>query len=174
MKTKFNQINAKWAIVSAMALGSAGLSAISYAATATGTMTVSTTVAMSCTISAGAMTFASYYPTADAAVDGTATIQSSCTKGGAAIITMGQGSNANAGSTPAAPDRQMSNGDARLAYDIYSDADRSAAIGDTAETGLAVTGAGGAFGTAVYGRIPAGQAVGVGSFSDQVLIVVTF
>ena len=106
MKTKFNQINAKWAIVSAMALGSAGLSATSYAATATGTMTVSTTVAMSCTISAGAMTFASYYPTADAAVDGTATIQSSCTKGGAAIITMGQGSNANAGSTPAAPGRQ--------------------------------------------------------------------
>ena len=174
MKTKFNQINAKWAIVSAMALGSAGLSSSSDAATATGTMTVSTTVAMSCTISAGAMTFASYDPTADGAVDGTATIQSTCSKGGAAIITMGQGSNANAGSTPAAPGRQMSNGDARLAYGIYSDADRSAAIGDSAETGLAVTGTGGAFGTAVYGRIPAGQAVGVGSFRDQVLIVVTF
>ena len=75
MKTKFNQINAKWAILSAMVLGSAGLSAISYAATATGTMTVSTTVAMSCTISAGAMTFASYDPTAGGAVDGSATIQ---------------------------------------------------------------------------------------------------
>ena len=174
MKTKFNQSKIKLAVVSAIVAGSMGLSATSNAATATDSMAVSTSVSMSCTITAGAMTFASYDPTAGGAVDGSATIQSTCSKGGAAIITMGQGSNASAGSTPAAPVRQMSNGDARLAYDIYSDADRSAAIGDTAETGLAVTGTGGAFGTAVYGRIPVGQAVGVGSLSDQVMIVVTF
>ncbi|MDB9734345.1 spore coat protein U domain-containing protein, partial [Porticoccaceae bacterium] len=89
MKTKLNQNKLTLAMVSAIIAGSMGLSATSYAATATGTMAVSTSVLMSCTISAGAMTFASYDPTASADNDATATITSTCTSGGAAVITMG-------------------------------------------------------------------------------------
>ena len=44
MKTKLNQSKLKLAIVSAMLVGSAGLSTAGYAATATGTMAVSTSV----------------------------------------------------------------------------------------------------------------------------------
>ena len=110
MKMKLNQSKLKLALVSAIVAGSMGLSATSYAATATGTMAVSTSVLMSCTISAGAMTFASYDPTASADNDATATITSTCTTGGAAVITMSEGGRAQVGSTAAIPLRAMFNG----------------------------------------------------------------
>ena len=102
MKTKLNQSKLKLAMVSAIVAGSMGLSATSYAGTDTASMAVSTSVSMSCTISAGAMTFASYDPTAAADNDATATVTSTCTSGGAAVITMSQGSRAQVGSTDTA------------------------------------------------------------------------
>ena len=143
MKNKLNQSKLKLAIVSAIVAGSMGLSASSYAATATGTMSVSTTVLMSCTITAGAMTFASYDPTASADNDATATITSTCTSGGAAVITMGQGGSAQVGSTAAAPVRAMFNGDEgapeALLYQLYSDSAGGTVWGNTAATGKAIT-----------------------------------
>ena len=177
MKTKFNQINAKWAIVSAMALGSAGLSAISYAATATGTMTVSTTVAMSCTISAGAMTFASYDPTASADNDATATITSTCTSGGAAVITMGQGNADKSGSTDASPLRAMFNAGIteELLYQVYSDSAGGTVWGNTAATGKAITADGTAQAFTAHGRIPKNQTgITAGTFTDSVAVTLTY
>ena len=179
MKTKFNQMNAKWAIVSAMALGSAGFSAISSAATATGTMTVSTTVAMSCNISAGAMTFASYDPTATADNDATATITSTCTAGGAAVITMSEGGRAQAGSTAAIPLRAMFNGDEgapeALLYHLYSDSAGGTVWGNTAETGKAITADGTAQAFTAHGRIPKNQTgITAGTFNDSVAVTLSY
>ena len=177
MKTKFNQINAKWAIVSAMALGSAGLSATSYAATATGTMAVQTTVATACTISAAALTFADYDPTSSSDSDATAAISSTCTAGGAAKITMSQGANIQDGSTDAVPKRAMKTGDGEagqiLAYFLYSDNDLTV-WGNTDATGKGVTGTGSAVTTTVHGQIPKQQAVTAGTFTDTVAVTITY
>ncbi|MDB2668233.1 spore coat protein U domain-containing protein [Luminiphilus sp.] len=178
METKFKQSKLKGALVSAVLVGTASLTLPAYAATATGTMAVSTSVLMSCTISAGAMTFASYDPTAAADNDATATITSTCTTGGAAVITMGQGGRAQVGSTDAIPLRAMFNGDEGapedLDYHLYSDSAGGTVWGNTEGTGKAITADGTAQNFTAYGRIPKNQTVGAGSFSDSVAVTLTY
>ena len=179
MKTKFNQRKIKLAIASAIiAAGAAGLSATSYAATDTATMAVTTSVSMSCTITARAMTFVSYNPTAAADNDATATITSTCTTGGAAVITMSEGGRAQAGSTATIPLRAMFNGSEGtpedLLYHLYSDSAGGTVWGNTAETGKAITADGTAQAFTAYGRIPKNQTVGAGSFSDSVTVTLTY
>ena len=178
MKNKLNQSKLKLAMVSAIVAGSMGLSATSYAATATGTMAVSTSVLMSCTISAGAMTFASYDPTAAADNDATATITSTCTSGGAAVITMSEGVRAQAGSTAAIPLRAMFNGSEGapedLDYYLYSDVAGGTVWGNTAGTGKSITADGSAQNFTAYGRITKNQSVSAGAFSDSVAVTLTY
>ena len=178
MKMKLNQSKLKLALVSAIVAGSMGLSATSYAATATGTMAVSTSVLMSCTISAGAMTFASYDPTASADNDATATITSTCTTGGAAIITMGQGNRSQVGSSDAAPLRAMYNGSEGapedLVYQVYSDSAGGTVWGNTSDTGKSITADGTAQDFTVHGRIPKTQTVSSGTYNDSVLVTLTY
>jgi spore coat protein U-like protein len=173
MKTKL-----KLAIVSAIVAGSMGLSATSYAGTATGTMAVSTSVLMSCTISAGAMTFLSYDPTAAADNDSTATITSTCTSGGAAIITMSQGSRAQGGSSDTVPLRAMFNGSEGspedLLYHLYSDSAGGTVWGNTAGSGKAITADGTAQNFTAYGRIPKNQTVTAGTFNDSVAVTLSY
>ena len=179
MKMKLNQSKRKLALVSEIVAGSMGLSATSYAATATGTMAVSTSVLMSCTISAGAMTFASYDPTASADNDATATITSTCTTGGAAVITMSEGGRAQVGSTAAIPLRAMFNGDEgapeALLYHLYSDSAGGTVWGNTAETGKAITADGTAQAFTAHGRIPKNQTgITAGTFNDSVAVTLSY
>ena len=178
MKTKLNQSKLKLAIVSAMLVGSAGFSTAGYAATDTATMAVSTAVSMSCTIAAGAMTFASYDPTAAVDNDATATIESTCTSGGAAVITMSQGSRAQVGSTDAIPLRAMFNGSEGapedLAYYLYSDSAGGTVWGNTSGTGKSITADGTAQNFIAYGRIPKNQTVAAGTFNDSVAVTLTY
>lgn len=174
MKTKLNQNKLKLAIVSAMLVGSAGFSTAGYAATTAGNMSVSTDVSLSCSMTVGAMGFANYDPSSVEDLLGTATIESTCTAGGTAKITLGEGSSADTGSTPGAPDRRMVLGSEYLSYAIYSDTNRTTAWGNTAATGKGITGTGSAANTTVYGKITAGQAVGSGSFADSVVVTLTY
>ena len=180
MKNKLNQSKLKLAMVSAIVAGSMGLSASSYAATVTGTMSVETSVLMSCTISAGAMTFASYDPTAAGDNDSTATLTSTCTSGGAAIITMGQGSRAQIGSSDATPLRAMYNGvegegAQELLYQLYSDSAGGTVWGNTAETGKAITADGTAQAFTAHGRIPKNQTgITAGTFNDSVAVTLSY
>ena len=176
MKTKFNQSKLKLAIVSAIMACSAGLSASSYAATTTATMTVSSSVATACTMTTGDLTFGAYDPSTQADVDSTATITSTCTLGGGAIITLGQGNNADTGSTDGDPLRQMADGTNRLKYHLYGDTDRAGVFGNTAGTGQSVIGTGGAVTTTVYGRIVGTENAGTpaGTYADGVLVTLTY
>ena len=177
MKTKFNQSKIKLAVVSAIVAGSMGLSATSYAGTASSNMAVQTTVAMACTISAGALTFGSYDPTASADNDATAAITSTCTAGGAAKITMSEGAAPITGSTTAVPKRAMkTSGETpqMLAYHLYSNTDRTTVWGNTEGTGKAITADGSAQNFTAYGRIAQGQTVGAGTFSDSVLVTLNY
>ena len=178
MKTKLNQNKLKLAIVSAMLVGSAGFSTAGYAGTDTASMSVTTGVSNSCTITAGAMTFASYDPTAVADNDATATITSTCTMGGAATITMGQGNRTQSGSTDPIPLRAMYNGNESapedLTYFLYSDSAGGTVWGNTDATGKAITADGTAQDFTVYGRIPKSQSVSAGSFSDSVTVTLNY
>jgi len=61
-----------------------------------------------------------------------------------------------------------------LSYQLYSDSGYSTAWGNTAGTGVAVTGTGSAVSTTVYGSVAAGQNVKTGNYADTVAATVTF
>src|SRR5579871_6049957 len=84
-----------------------------FAGTATSNMSVTATVSANCTISAGSLAFGTYDPVvtnATTALNGTATLSVTCTNGAASTLTLGQGSNANTGSTDTAPLRRLKSG----------------------------------------------------------------
>ena len=177
MKIKLNQIKLKLAIVLASALGSASLSTVGYAATAFDNMIVSTAVVMSCTIDAGALTFATYDPTSASDNDAEVVITSTCSNGGSATITMGVGGVSATGSTDAIPLRQLYNsasGAPRLPYFLYQNAARDTVWGNTLDTGVAFTAVEGTNSSTLYGRIPAGQTASVGSYNDNVSVTLTY
>jgi len=179
MKTKLNQNKLKLAIVSAMLVGSAGFSTAIFAGTATDNMAVTTDVGISCTITVADLTFTSYDPTYGVDNDSTGSVTSTCTTGGAVVLTLGQGANADSSSTDAAPIRRMvgTTGAAAgtfLNYGLYQEGGRTTVFGNTSDTGGSFTATGGADVTTVYGRIPKEQAAAVGSFADSVSVTLTY
>ena len=176
MKTKFNQSKLKLAIVSAIMACSAGLSASSYAATTTATMTVSSSVLTACTMTTGDLAFGTYDPSTQADVTGTATITSTCTLGGGAVITLSQGNNAGIDSSDATPNRNMADGTNFLRYHLYGDTDRNGVFGNTEATGQNVTGTGSAVTTTVHGKIVGSENAGTpaGTYADGVLVTLTY
>jgi spore coat protein U-like protein len=149
----------------------------SLAATETSDLGVSATVTANCTITTTAVSFGTYDPIvthASDALESTGTVTTTCTNGAAATITLGQGANADTGSTDAAPVRRMISGTDYLGYQLYSDSARTTVWGNDATTDVAVTGTGGAVDTTVYGSVPGGQNVPAGSYADTVVATVTF
>jgi spore coat protein U-like protein len=153
-------------------------SSATRAGTATSNLSVTATVSANCTISTAPVAFGAYDPVAANAtnpLNGSGTITVTCTNGSSGTITLGQGTNPATGSTDTAPLRQMKDaGSAVLAYSLYQDSGRTTVWGNTAGTGVADTGTGTAQNVTVYGTVPAGQNVPVGSYSDTVVATVTF
>ena len=146
-----------------------------FAGTSTSNMNVSATVSNNCTISAGALSFGTYDTVSGSAVDSTATLSVACTEGASSTITLGQGANADTGSTDAAPLRRMAAGAERLSYSLFQDTGRTTAWGNTAGTGVGYTASSSAASNqTVYGRIAASQDVPAGSYTDTVVVTVTF
>jgi spore coat protein U-like protein len=175
MKTKLNQNKLKLAIVSAMLVGSAGFSAAGYAATQIDSMRVTTNVLMSCTVDAPTLDFSTYDPTQGADTLGTSVITSNCTGGGSATITMNGGSAEVAGSTVAAPLRQMIHSDTtKLNYQLYKENARTTIWGNDAASGQSFTATAGENTTTVYGTIAKEQPASYGAFFDFVQVTLTY
>ncbi len=175
MKIKINQSNIKLAMLSTLLIGSAGFSVNGYAATTTDSMPVTTQVIAACSIDAGAMTFGNYDPTSSDDLTVSATIASTCTSGASVTISMDAGQSAGTGSTAAAPVRRMAGADGSyLNYAVYSDSGYSAVWGATDATDVGVTGTGSAVNSTAYGKVTAGQAAAVTSFADSVLVTLTY
>lgn len=153
-----------------------GFAGVARAGTATSNMSVTATVSNSCTISAGALAFGAYNTVAGSAVDASGTITVACTKGSSNTVTLGQGSNANTGSTDAAPLRRLKDtGTNYLSYSLYQDSGRTTAWANTAGTGLGYSAASSASSNlTVYGRISASQDGPAGSYSDTVVATITY
>jgi spore coat protein U-like protein len=177
MKTKFNQSKLKLAIVSAMLLGTAAITAPTYALDAN--LIVSASIGTACTISTSTLAFSMYdavgaNASADLLAEGGVT--STCSIGSSGNIKMGQGSNSGADSSDSTPLRRMVNGtDATkfLSYSVYSDSARSS-VWENA-TGVAYTGTGSAATLTVYGSVTQGQVEAVvGSYSDTLVVAINY
>jgi spore coat protein U-like protein len=147
-----------------------------FAATETSNMAVSVDITNSCTISAGALAFGSYDPVAGTQVDGTADLTVACTEGSTNGITLGQGANADSGSSDAAPLRRMTDGSSNfLSYALFSDSGRSTVWGNTVGTDVDYVAADSSSATVtVYGRIAAAQSAPAGTYTDTVVATIEF
>lgn len=159
----------------ALALAASGLCALpaAEAATASGTLTVTASVASVCLISNGTLAFGSYDPTSGAALNGSTTVTLTCTLGTPYQI----GLDAGAGSGATVALRKLSSGGNTLGYRLFRDASRTLNWGNTPGTDTldATSSAGSLTNTiTIYGQIPASAAVPTGSYSDSVAITVTY
>lgn len=170
-------IRTRLILATGLALGALLPASSAVAGTDTANVAVSATVTANCTISSSGVSFGSYDPVdthSAAALDATGTVTVTCTNGSAGAITLGQGANADTGSTDADPARRMTDGTNFLAYTLFQDAARTTEWGNTAATDVSHTGTGTATNITVYGRIPANQNVPAGSYTDTVVATVTF
>jgi spore coat protein U-like protein len=143
----------------------------------TGNLSVTAAVANSCAISSTtAVAFGTYDPLLATNNDNTGSVSVRCTKGTTYHVALAQGANPTGASTCTAPARQMSDGGTeRLGYDLYTNVGRTTVWGCTTTNDVDVTSASSAANAmTVYGRIPAGQDVATGSYTDTVVVTVTF
>ena len=152
--------------------GIALLSLSAFATDVSANLSVSANVVNACTVSAGSLDFGDYDPLSGSDVDDSGSFDVRCTNGGQATIKLGEGAHPSAGSAPAAPLRNMDNSGNALSYQLYTDSGRTT-VWENA-TGVSYTGDGTTDTQTVYGRIVAGQNAVAGSFSDTVVITVTY
>lgn len=144
------------------------------AGSATANLSVTAAVGANCTISTAAVAFPAYDPVvanASANDDGTGSVIITCTRGTTATIGLGTGLNVSAG--------QMRMKDATtdyLNYALYQDAGRATVWGNSGAGLLSPVAAPDKNPRTftVYGRIPSGQDVPAGSYTDTVVATVNF
>jgi spore coat protein U-like protein len=133
---------------------------------------VSRAEAANCSLSTTSIVFGAYNVFSAAPVDSTGTVTFSCNGNTNVQITMTKGQ-----SMTFLP-RELGKGAERLAYNLFRDAARTAIWGDftggtsayvnvspAKKEDIAVT---------VYGRIPPGQDISAGSYTDSVTVVMNF
>ena len=153
--------------------------AVLFAASASGTeisskLSVTATVVANCRVTLTPLTFGTYDPlgaNASGSLDTVATMNMTCTRNARATIAMDAGRYASI----AGPLRQLAAGADRVAYQIYRDAARTEVWGDATDAVHFVSpGLRDAQTLTVYGRIPGGQEVPAGTYSDVVTATIDF
>lgn len=141
------------------------------AATATGNLSVTATVAAACSVATTAVAFGTYDPTAGSAdIDGVGEVEVTCTNGTTYIIELGQGLYYSSG-------RRMQSSTETyeyLGYALFQNEARTTAWGSDPEEMSGLTGNGSAQEYPVYGSAAAGQYVKADSYADTVVVTVTF
>lgn len=152
-----------------------GLAPLASAATDDENLAVSATVVNSCVIATSALAFGDYNPTAADADLSTGQLLLTCTKDATATLTLGQGANADTGSTDIDPSRRMASGGSFLSYELFKDSSRLTEWGNTEATGASHTQTSiSEQSVTVYGKVAAGQNAPAGSYTDTVVATVTF
>lgn len=135
-------------------------------------MSVSVQVLANCQIAVTDLAFGAYDPllgNAEHELDATADVRMLCTKNSQANIVLDYGRNSRGAV------RGMAAGADRVSYELYQDASRNRLWGGT-ENSLHIIGVGGreAQRFVVYGRVPPGQEVPPGAYSDVIMATVDF
>lgn len=134
------------------------------------TFTVSANVAANCLVSAQNIDFGTR-GVLNANVDATGSVVVRCTQGSPYTVSLGGG---NANGTPTA--RKMSRLADSITYGLYKDAAHSQPWGDASAPGSTVpgSGSGGTQNITVYGRVPPQQTPPPGTYTDTVVVTVTY
>jgi spore coat protein U-like protein len=177
---RFSRVFGLLAVSAAAAVPLAFVATPAQAGTATTTFQVTATVVAGCTVSAANITFGNYDSQATAALNGNAVMTLYCTDGLPFTIKLDAGQ--HAGGTSNFSARAMwdgTAGDPTLGYQIYSDSAHTTVWGDgtggSSTVGGTGTGPGAAITKTMYGQVPAGQTVLVGSYNDNpVTVTVTY
>ena len=143
------------------------------AGTATGTLSVSASVAAVCVIGNATLAFGVYNPTAAVAATANTTVTLTCSLGTPYNIGMSAG--AGAGATTAL--RVMTATGGTLGYKLFRDAGLTLNWGNVVGTDtLSGTSSASALINTIniYGQIPAGEAAAIGSYTDTVTMTVTY
>lgn len=159
-----------------LTLGFVFVAAPAFAAT-TANVDVSATVVESCSITGGSVAFGNYDALSASPNDATGTVAVTCATGSTSQIFLGQGVNAGAGSTDAAPIRRMVFSATNfLSYQLYQEAGRTTVWGNTTATSPATATAANtsAVTSTIYGRVSAAQSSTVGAYTDTVVATVDF
>ena len=124
--------------------------------------------AVTCTVSTGGLAFGSYDYLSAVPLDSTAPVTWLCDISATVTITLGRG-----GSSTYLP-RKLLSGVNSANYNLYKDTACSLIWGDGTETTSTVTASGTSGSIPAYGRVPPGQPLPVGSYSDAVVVTITF
>jgi spore coat protein U-like protein len=140
-----------------------------HAATTTATFTVTAVVTTTCSIIANNLNFGTY---SGLELDNTTTLQATCS----ATAPYDVGLNAGTFTGATVTTRKMSGIDVDgLAYSLFQDSGRTVNWGNTVGTDTVKgTGSGAAQTLTVFGRIPAGQFISAGTYSDTITVTLTF
>jgi len=146
-----------------------------FAGSQTANVSVTASVAASCTIATLPVAFGAYDPvSANAATDllGAGTLTVACTKGATTAIDLGQGTNY------LAPARRMTAGAAAfLNYALYKDAARTQVWGSAMAGGTTYSynsASRNSVAITVYGTVPQAQDVTTGSYADTVVATINY
>ena len=154
----------------------ANISNYSFAATATTTFLVTANVIAACAVTATPMAFGTYSPVSGTNLDQTSTITTTCTN--TTQYTVGLNAGSSSSPTPTVTTRKMTGVTPAntLAYGLYQNAGRTTNWGNTpgTDTPAAVIGTGAAQAQTVYGRINAGTAAAIDTYSDTITVTVNF
>jgi spore coat protein U-like protein len=133
---------------------------------------VTTTVLSACSVSATDLTFGNYAASSASPTDASNTLSVTCTS--ALPYTVALDGGTTAGSVAA---RKMSDGASHtLNYFLYTGSNHTTLWGDgnTGTSTVGGTGSGSTQNLTVYGRIPNGQFVTAGSYTDRVTVTVSY
>lgn len=137
---------------------------------------VSADVTNNCTIAAApTLTVGNYNVLSATALTPTATMAVTCTTGAVATIALDPG--ANGGHVSGGLTRAMTDGSGDyLSYELYSDSGLSTVWGNTSATDVveAAAPSTAAVDYTVYASVPAQQSVPAGTYTDSVLVTVSF
>lgn len=132
------------------------------------TFAVSATVDKNCTLSATNINFGSH-GILSAAVTANGHLTLKCTSTMSYTVALGNGNN---GSSPTA--RNMKLGSSLITYGLYKDNGFASPWGDTGGTVATGTGSGANQDLTVYGRVPAQATPAAGTYTDTIIVTVTY
>jgi spore coat protein U-like protein len=126
--------------------------------------------ASACTISTTSVAFGTYNPGSATALDGTGAVNLICPTS----VRTGPVVSISTGNSGSYAPRRMNSGTNTLDYNLYTSATRVTVWGNGTAGTARVTAPRLTSSTPIYGRIPAGQNVRAGTYTDTLTVTVTF
>lgn len=123
--------------------------------------------ALACTVTTAGISFGAYDPFSAAPLDAAGTLTVDCASAFTLTLSPGTGSYAS---------RTLGSSAHILNYNLYTDSAHTQVWGDGSSGTSSVGGSGSATAVdyPVYGRIPAHQNVGAGSYGDSIVVTISF